>query len=158
MIKSIITPAEVISLAFSDGGYIPPEAIAEIDIVAATERWVRPVVGEALLERVAEGDYAELRSDYIAPAVAFYTRYLVQPRLNVATSGLGLTSPAGSSHKVAERTSREELQRALKIRARTALKRLSAHLEQNADEYADYTSSENILNHCCCDGGFVQIF
>lgn len=79
-------------MAFSDGGYIPAEAIAEIDITMATERWVAPVVGQALLEKVAEGEYAELKSDYIAPAVAFYTRYLVQPRLNAATNQMGLTT------------------------------------------------------------------
>ena len=59
MIKSIITPAEVIAAAFSDGEYVAPEAIAEADIVAATERWVVPVVGSALLDKVAEGEYAD---------------------------------------------------------------------------------------------------
>lgn len=156
MTKSIITPTEVVATAFSDGGYVAPEAIAEIDIVAATERWIVPVVGEALLESVAEGKYEELKSQYIAPAVALYTRLLVQPRLNVATNQLGLTAPA-LSHKAAERTAREELQRALKIRARTALRHLSEYLDKNAAQFAEYTPSKNILKRCSCDGGFVQI-
>lgn len=33
----IITPAEVIRLAFADGGYVSPEAIGEGDITAAAE-------------------------------------------------------------------------------------------------------------------------
>lgn len=158
MVESIITPAEVISLAFSDGGYLPADAIAEVDIVAATERWVRPVVGQMLLEKILAGDYAELKSDYVAPAVALYTRFLVQPRLNVATNALGLSAPATSSLKAADKVAREELQRALKIRARTALRLLSEHLEQNREQYAEYNPSENILNRCTCDGGFVQIY
>ena len=36
----IITPAEVIRLAFADGGYVAPEAIGEGDITAAVSRWV----------------------------------------------------------------------------------------------------------------------
>lgn len=157
MVKSIITSAEVVELAFSDGGYVASEAIAEIDVVAATERWIVPVVGRALLESVAEGKYEELKSDYLAPAIALYTRLLVQPRLNVATNQLGLTTPAGTSHKAAERAAREELQRALKIRARTALKRLSEYVDENRELFAEYIPSKNILKRCWCDGGFVQI-
>ena len=157
MTKSIITPAEVIALAFSDGGYIPAEAIAEIDITMATERWVAPVVGQALLEKVAEGEYAELKSDYIAPAVAFYTRYLAQPRLNAATNQMGLTTPAGSSHKAAEKAAREELRRSLKARAQTALKRLSEYLDANTQLFAEYNPAKNILKRCSFDGGFVQV-
>ena len=119
-------------MAFSDGGYIPAEAIAEIDITMATERWVVPVVGQALLEKVAEGEYAELKSDYIAPAVAFYTRYLAQP-------------------------AREELRRSLKARAQTALKRLSEYLDANTQLFAEYNPAKNILKRCSFDGGFVQV-
>lgn len=116
------------------------------------------MVGQALLDKVLQGDYAELKSDYIAPAVALYTRYLVQPRLNVATSQMGLAVPSGSSRKAAESSAREELQRALKIRARTSLRLLSEYLEANAEQYTEYVASENILKRCSCDGGFVQIY
>ena len=37
----IITPSEVIALAFGDGEYVAAEAISPLDIDAATERWVR---------------------------------------------------------------------------------------------------------------------
>ena len=49
MKHSIITSAQVVDIAFSDGGYLSPDAIAEADIASAVERWVKPVVGEALL-------------------------------------------------------------------------------------------------------------
>lgn len=154
MTKSIITPAEVIAAAFSDGEYVAPEAIAEADIVAATERWVVPVMGKELLGKIAEGEYAELKSDYVAPAVALYTRLLMQPRLNAATSQLGLTAATGN-RKAAEKSLRGELQRALKTRAQMALRRLSDYLDDNAKQFAEYTPSKNILKHCCCSGGIV---
>lgn len=158
MIKSIITPAEVVATAFADGGYLPPEHISEADIVAATDRWVLPVVGQALLAAVAEGKYSALRDEYLLPAVAFYTRYLVQPRLNAATSGLGLTVVTGTSHKAADKSAREELQRALKISARAALRRLSDYLDEQAEQMAEYEPSKNVLHHCCCEGGFVNVW
>ena len=35
---TLVTPREVIDLAFADGGYLPPEAIGTVDIAAA-EAW-----------------------------------------------------------------------------------------------------------------------
>ena len=35
MENGIVTPAEVVRLAFADGGYVSPEAIGEADIAAA---------------------------------------------------------------------------------------------------------------------------
>ena len=158
MTKSIISSAEVLATAFADGGYLPAETISEADIISATDRWVRPVVGQALLDAVAEGRYGELKENYLLPAVAYYTRYLVQPRLNSATSGLGLTVASGSSRKAADRSAREELQRALKMSARAALRRLSDYLDEQAEQFAEYDAKKNILHHCCLDGGFVNIW
>lgn len=158
MTKSIISPAEVLATAFADGGYLPAETISEADIISATDRWVRPVVGQALLDAVAEGRHGELKENYLLPAVAYYTRYLVQPRLNSATSGLGLTVASGSSRKAADKSAREELQRALKISARAALRRLSDYLDEQAEQFAEYDARKNILHHCCLDGGFVNIW
>ena len=60
MKTNIITPAEVVELAFSDGGYLAPDVIAEADIAVAVERWVEPVVGEGVLQAVADGKYSVL--------------------------------------------------------------------------------------------------
>ena len=152
----ILTPSEVIALAFGDGEYVAAEAISPLDIDAATERWVRPVVGEGLLQAIGKGKYSELSEGYLKPAIALYTRYIVQPRLNAATSQLGLTVPTGSHRKAADEKAREELMQALLKRARTALKRLSRQLEQQAAEIPEYRSAENILRRCSIDGGFVQ--
>ena len=152
----IITPSEVIALAFGDGEYVAAEALSPLDIDAATERWVRPVVGEELLQAVGRGRYSELSEGYIKPAIALYTRYIVQPRLNAATSQLGLSVPAGSHRKAADEKARKELMQALLKRARAALKRLSQQLERQAAEIPEYRSAENILRRCSIDGGVVQ--
>lgn len=157
MAQNIITPAEVVAIAFSDGEYLAPDVITEADIVAATEHWIRPITGQALLEAVAAGGYAELREAHLSPTVALCTRLMVQPRLNVQTSQLGLSTPAGSHRKAAERSAREELRRALRLRAQSMRRRLSEYLEQNAAQIPEYDPKQNILNRCSIDGGFVQI-
>ena len=45
---TLVTPREVIDLAFADGGYLPPEAIGTVDIAAAEARYLLPVTGPAL--------------------------------------------------------------------------------------------------------------
>ena len=57
---NIITPEQVVAMAFSDGEYVASEVISEADIDTAIARWVKPIVGEALLEAVAGGSYEEL--------------------------------------------------------------------------------------------------
>lgn len=66
----IITPAEVIRLAFADGGYVAPEAIGEGDIMAAVSRWVEPVAGAAVCAAVASGRYPDLKPHLAAAAAA----------------------------------------------------------------------------------------
>ena len=158
MAQTIITPRQVIDIAFSDGEWIAEGVITEADITAAIERWIVPVVGRDLLDAVAQGGYEEFSSEYLRPAIALYTRLLVQPRLNVQTSQLGLSSPAGSSRRAADEKARGELQHALHLRAQAMRKRVAEYLEQNATAIAEYRSEENVLNRCSCDGGFVQIF
>ena len=158
MANNIISPPEVVALAFSDGGYVAPEAVGEVDIAAAIERWIKPVVGEALLEAVQGGEYAELKSEYLQPAVAAYVRLAIQPRLNAATSQLGLYTPNSSHLKAADEAARRELIRSLRSRASTLARRMSTYLEQTKESIKEYKSSDNILNRCSYDGGFIQIF
>lgn len=154
---NIISTSEVIELAFSDGGYIPQGVICKADIKAATERWIEPVVGRALLEAVAAGEYELLKSDYLAPAVAVYTRILVQPRLNAMSGVGGMTVSGSTSRKAAEESVRKELMSGLKTKAKSLLRALSNYLNDNAEQIAEYDKKYNIMNRCVSDGGIVQI-
>ena len=67
MKTNIITPSEVVAVAFSDGAYLPPEVIAEEDIAVAVERWIKPVVGEGVLQAVAEVSTPNSRATTSSP-------------------------------------------------------------------------------------------
>ncbi len=132
MIKTLITPQDVIDLAYAGAPYTPPSTITEADILAAQQRYITPVVGESLMESFANGEYTDLLEDYVVPALAEYVRI----DCNSATA------PA---------TKRE------RQRAKVLLRLLSDHLEDNASSYPGYSSFDNVLNRCNCDGGFVQV-
>lgn len=153
----IITPAEVIRLAFADGGYVAPEAIGEGDITAAVSRWVEPVAGAAVCAAVASGRYPDLKP-HLATAAAACTRLEVQPRLNVRTGQAGLTEPAGIFAAAAAESARIELMRSLKVQAHAMLLRLTEYLDENAASIPEYDPRANVLKRCRTDGGFVQIF
>ena len=155
--NNISTPAETVRLAFTDGEYVSPEAIGEADIEAALRRRIEPVAGRALCEAMREGAYPDFVSEYAAPALALCVRLVVQPRLNAATGQTGLAVPAGANRKAADAATRAELMRALRIRAREAVRRMSDYLDAHAASMAEYDPDDNILKRCCCDGGFVQI-
>lgn len=155
--EKIITPQEVVKLAFTDGEYLSPEVIAEADIDAVVERWILPVVGASLIKAVATGAYAEFAEGYLKPTLAAYVRLEVQPRLNVATSQMGLTIPTTTHRKVADEALRRELMVALKRRAEALRRRMSRYLDDKADEMPEYIPSENVLKRSSCYGGFVQI-
>jgi len=155
--NGIITPAEAVRLAFTDGEYVSPDVIGEADIETAIRRRIEPVTGHALCEAMRKGAYPDFVREYAAPALALCVRLAVQPRLNAATGQTGLAVPAGANRRAADTQTRAELMRALRTRAREAVRRMSDRLEADAASMAEYDPERNILKRCCCDGGIVQI-
>ena len=90
----LLTPQEAVDLAFRDGGYLPAETITPADIAAAEARYLIPVTGEALWQKMIDGEYPDLRSDYAAPAAALAVRLLLQPALDIRAGAGGNDRPA----------------------------------------------------------------
>lgn len=155
--KTLITPAQTIELAFHDGEYVSPAAVGESDIAAAEHRYIEPIIGTLLTEALAEGRYAELKNEYVAPALAMSVRTLVQRSLNVRTGQVGLSIPTGRGSDTALRSASDELQRTLRHRSRALLRRLSDYLAAHADEFPEYDPKRDAMQKCSIDGGIVQI-
>lgn len=158
MMKILITPSQVLALAFNGGEYLSQSAISEADIIAATARYLQPVVGQELLEALQDEEYEGLLAEYVAPALAFAVRNLVQPSLTLRTGDSGVTAPKTDASTAAERHALIALMHSIKSRMRELIVRLSDHLNSHADSYPEYNPKLNILNRCSIDGGLVQIF
>ena len=128
--NTLITPAQAVALAFADGEYLAPESVTQSDIAAAEQRYLVPVIGRLLYEKLLSGSHAGFTTEYLAAPAALFTRIALQPRL--------------------------ELQRSLRRQARTLLRRAAEHLETHAAEFPEYDPHKNILNRCTTDGNFVQ--
>ncbi len=128
----LITPQRVVDIAYSNCDYTPPSMISECDIVTAQRKYLAPVVGEQLIAALLRGDYLGLMEEYVAQPLALYVRELAN-----------LPSAPRSSEGMS--------------RARSMMRRLSDHLEDNKAAYPEYVASCNILKRCKIDGNFVQI-
>ena len=135
---TLVTPREVIDLAFADGGYLPPEAIGTVDIAAAEARYLLPVTGPALWQKLAEGEYPTLREEFAAPAAACAVR--------VAKSSA--CQPAGQEQLAASH-------RALRNRLSALLHALSDHLDAHPSDYPEYAPEKNVLHRVLIAGGLV---
>lgn len=155
--KNLITNEQVISLAFGDGEYISPEVILDSDIASAAFRYITPVVGAELYEELLEDKHPTLLCDYVAPALAMAVRTLVQPALNVRTGQLGLQISSSLRADSSTKTAMQSLQKSLRLRRQTLLKRLSAYLKNHASEFPAYDPSCDALQKCSIDGGYIQM-
>lgn len=155
--KHIVTPEQVAELAFADGTYIDAAAVAESSIVAAERRYIRPVVGDRLYERLVEGAYADFVAEYLVVPAALWTRVLMQPRLEVRTGQCGIVAPRPEGGEPATEEQSRRLARSLRAEARALVRRASEYLDAHAAEFPEYESQENILRRCRIDGDLVQV-
>ena len=151
--KTLIKAEKVIRLAFSDQEGDRPSIITEADIAEAESRYLLPVIGQSLYARLIEGGYEIMREEYIAPAVAAYTRYVVEPHLPLRCVGCVAEGVTAADNDRLMLT-REALRR----KAATLMRRLSDYLNDHAEEFAEYSSEDNILNRCSIYGDIVQVY
>lgn len=153
--KTLITPSEALRRAFGDE-YLPPETLAEADITAAEERYLAPVLGPALHEKLLAGGYPSFVADYLAAPVALFTRALIQPRLDIRTDRGGATAPSTAYARPADAEARRRQRRALLAEARILLRRAARHLADHRDAFPEYDPDNDPLNRCSLDGHLVQ--
>lgn len=156
--ENLISKEKVLQLAFADGEYISPEAIADYDIAAATDRYIMPIVGTELMEAMQAGRYTSLVDEYVAPALAMSVRTMIQAALNVRTGQCGLSIASSYRSDTSTKSAIVALNISLAKRRKTLLRRLSNHLKNNASLYPEYSVQGDALQKCSLDGGLVQVY
>ena len=156
--KNLITNEQVISLAFGDGEYLSSEVVLDSDIASATTRYLIPVVGTELYEEMLNGSHRPLVEEFVAPALAMAVRTIIQPALNVHTGQGGLYIPSSARSDTSIRTTTQALQKSLVRRRQALLRRLSNYLKDNASEFPSYKASNDAMQKCRIDGGYVQMY
>ncbi len=158
MMQPLISSEEVLSLAFSRQEYLPYDLPSPQQILSAQERYIRPVVGEALYKALGEGAYPELLANFVAPVIAYGVRSLLlgQLRLKIATGGL--MEPSGEGWKAISAESLRAAQQALRSQFEPLRSRLDRELKYLSEQglLPEYEPTLNVRERCRIYGGFVQ--
>lgn len=145
--KTIITPANLLGYIFTSEEYYSSSVVTNTDVSIAESRYLLPIIGEELYNRLLAGAYVELRDEYVAPMLGAWVRYIVEPLL---AERCGVDHGATAVDRVR--------QRHLKAMATTLSHRLSDYLNANKDNFEEYNPCDNPLNHCSIDGDIVQVY
>ena len=153
----LITPVQVVQLAFPPDESLPADAVTDADIAAAARRYLIPVIGNRLYEKLMIRTDRTFVDQYLAPPLALYTRLLIQPRLDIRTGRCGTTAPKPDGTSAASEESRRMLRKSLLTQARALMVRAVEYIELYAESFPEYDPEENILKRCSLDGKLVQI-
>ncbi len=153
--KLLITPAQVAEAAFRAPDFIQPEAVGEATILAAQQKFVRPVLGDALYEAVCRGDYPDLLADMIVPPLALYVKMLMLPSLAVQAGGAGVVEVHSKNLARAGNAKLHSALRRLRGDALALMRRAVRHIEASPAGYPEYDPALNILNRYSTEGGLV---
>ena len=143
----IVTQSEVLRSAFTSEEFVNASVVLESDIAAVELRYLLPILGRELYDKLTVGAYTALRTGYVVPMVAAWTRYTIEPMLS---------QRCGICHS-SDEVSRETLSRLRHI-AKTYSRELTEYLNTHRAEFAEYNPDNNPLNRCSIDGNIVQIY
>lgn len=149
----IITPAEVVSLAFAPTNHVRTAQITEVEILAAQQKYLAPVFGR-LWERLCAGEYTDFANEYIKPALAQYVKARTLPSLASVTAS-GVVQHISATTKRATDDDLLRTVRAVYDTAATLRRRAIEYVESNPQQFPEYDRSQNILNHTRIESGVV---
>ena len=154
-ITRLITPAEVLELAFPSNQYLPEEMILPAKIDTAQYRFLKPAFGN-LYPCLAEERYETFLGQFVKPALAYYVRYLIIDDLSAlpGTSGVLQTEPDYA--EAASEKNMEKVKRQAKEDADVLLRFALDYVEAHTDQFPEYNDAE-IENKpkVCMKGGFI---
>ena len=152
--KLLITPAQVAETAFHAPDFITADAVSETTILAAQQKFIRPVFG-ALYNRLCEGAYPDFVAEYIVPALALYVKLLMLPSLSVQAGTAGVVEVNSGNLAKASDTKLRYAVRRLRSDASALIECATEHVEANQAIYPEYDTRNNIRNRCSIDGQVV---
>lgn len=143
MIKTLITPSEVLEIAFDDRLRVPADSINPAQILAAEAQYIQPIFGD-IYTAMQQDQLVDFVNDYIKPALAVYVKVLQLPLLGVVQGTLGLSYAA--THKDLELTDDkiEMIRAQLLSDANALLKRAVRYVKDNEHEFSQYEDAKTL--------------
>lgn len=149
----LITSQEAVELAFEGTYGITPDRIGRATVIAAQQKYIRPVLGK-LYGRIESGAYPELL-EKVKPVLAHYVKSLLIPQLAVSVGNGGVTAVKGQYFESADQEKTAALRENIRSEACAMMRDLVEHIEENRERYPEYDPADNILNRTSICSGII---
>ena len=150
----IITPQEVVEMAFEGEYGITPERIGNNVIASAQQKFIKPVLGDLFDKLEDDSSYPELK-ELVKAALAQYVKLLMIPKLAVSMGNGGITHIKGTHFASANEESIKALKENTKAEACALMREVVEHIEQNREDYPEYNPADNILHKVSICSGII---
>ena len=150
----LMTPHEVVEIAFRGVEAMDENMIGEAPILTAQYKFIRPVLGK-LYEALLEGKYPELLNGYVKAPLAHYVKWLLLPRLSVQCGGIGVVQFKGENFSAAGDGAFAMLRQQVRSDAQALMKRVIERIESALEEFPEYDPEQNVLRRVLLLGDWV---
>ena len=150
----LMTPHEVVEIAFRGVEAVDENVIGEAPILTAQYKFIRPVLGK-LYEALLEGKYPELLNGYVKAPLAHYVKWLLLPRLSVQCGGIGVVQFKGENFSAAGDGAFAMLRQQVRSDAQALMKRVIERIESALEEFPEYDPEQNVLRRVLLLGDWV---
>ena len=139
--KNLITPAEVIELAFSPHDQVEPSIITGARIGTAQLRFLRSPLGN-LYSALSDEKYEEFVKNWIKPALAHFAKYNVLLHLSVCIGNEGIIRNQPLSGEAADYTEIARLRKEARRTAKSLLRETLEYIRANPEKFPEYKPEE----------------
>lgn len=140
--KTIVTPSEVLSLAFGTTHTLDEGAVPSHAILAAQESHLRPALGEQLYEALsaesADATLQEFAAEYLKLPLALYVASRLLPTLAVKVGSAGVVRLAGESFEAVDEQTLHRAVVRMRADADGLLSRATSHLASHPELFSAY--------------------
>lgn len=151
----LITPQEVVNLAFNSVEQVDAGLVRESTIITAQQKFILPALGQTLYTKVEQGTYQGLCMDKIKMPLALYVRMLSVPMLVAQMGATGVMQHCGANFSTANTSQVNALMRALRVEADTLMQQMLEHVGEHPDAFPDYKAHESVFNKVVILGNLI---
>lgn len=140
--KILVSPSEVVALAFGSPNTLGESAIPPHSILASQQSFLLPALGEELYDSLTaeeeDGSRGAFVEEYLKQPLALYVAARLLPTLAVRVGEVGVVRLAGESFEVVNEATLRKVVARLRAEADTLLARATTFLANNLDLFPDY--------------------
>ncbi len=157
--KMIVSPAEVLAIAFGTTHTLRESDVPEHTIRAAERKFLRPVLGEEFFDEVVGAnpshEVESFAANYLKTPLALYVASLLLPTIASQVGAAGVVRVAGESFRAVDERTLHRLVRRLRSDASTLLDGATDHLAAHPEKYPLYDAHKSIRGRISLKGGVV---